>query len=163
MNLFREKRLLRLEPTLLRVSDPAGAIGRLETFLGDYAKAASVKGVVLGMSGGLDSSVAAALCARAFRDRNAVLGLCMPEAETYNANNIQDAERVAKAFDIDFKIVDITSIIRGYSNLSVYDLKNKVANGNLKARVRASILFYYSNILNRLVVGTTDKSEMMLG
>ena len=155
--------MLRLELDLLRMDDPAGAIGRLESFLRNYVSRVTAEGVVLGMSGGLDSSVVAALCSKALHDRSRVLGLCMPEAETYSTKNIQDAERVAKIFDIDFKIVDITEIVRGFSGLSVFNQKSRVAHGNLKARVRASILFYYSNALNRLVVGTTDKSEMMLG
>lgn len=155
--------LLRLEPDLLRMDDPAEAIGRLESFIRNYVSRVSAEGIVLGMSGGLDSSVVAALCSRALRDRNKVLGLCMPEAETYSTKNIQDAERVAKIFNLDFKIVDITEIIRGFSGLSVFNPKSRIVHGNLKARIRASVLFYYSNALSRLVVGTTDKSEMMLG
>lgn len=155
---------MQLNQDLLRLENPAGAIEHVENFLKDYVQKVAAEGVVFGMSGGLDSSVVAALCARAFNDRDKVLGLCMPEEETYNQQNIEDAEHVAKIFDVEFRTVDITQMTKAFSaNLAVFDPKNRVANGNLKARVRAVTLYYYSNVLNRLVVGTTDKSEMMLG
>jgi NAD+ synthase len=67
-------------------------------------------------------------------------------------------------FNIDFEIINISKIIRNFFvNIPIFREENKIANGNVKARIRALTLFYYSNVLNRLVVGTTDKSEMMLG
>lgn len=155
---------MQLNQDLLKLENPAGAIEHIENFLKDYVRKAAAEGVVFGMSGGLDSSVVAALCARAFNDRNKVLGLCMPEEETYNQQNIKDAEHIADIFDVEFKTVDITPMTKAFSaNLAAFDPKNRVASGNLKARVRAVTLYYHSNALNRLVVGTTDKSEMMLG
>jgi len=155
---------VQLNQDLLKLENPAGAIEAVENFLKGYVQKVAVEGVVFGMSGGLDSSVVAALCARALNDRNKVLGLCMPEEGTYNKQNIKDAEHIAEIFDVEFMTVDITQVTKAFSaNLAVYDPKNRVANGNLKARVRAVTLYYYSNVLNRLVVGTTDKSEMMLG
>jgi NAD+ synthase len=148
----------------LELKDPTEAIDHIEHFLRDYARKAGAQGVVFGMSGGLDSSVVAALCGKAFDDCRKVLGLCMPEEETCNQQNIRDAENVAQDFNVEFRTVDITPMIKAFSgNLGVFDPKNRIASGNLKARVRAVILYYYSNILNRLVVGTTDKSEIMLG
>lgn len=155
---------MHIDPEVLKLDEPAKAIEQVGSFLRDYVEKASVNGVVLGMSGGLDSSVVAALCSKAFKDHNKVLGLCMPEEETHISKNIQDAKRVAEIFNIEFKVVDVTPMIRSYfNNLNVFDPRNRVANGNLKARVRAITLYYHSNIQNRLVVGTTDKSEMMLG
>ncbi len=155
---------MRLSRDLLELKNPAEAIDHVEDFLRDYAKKAAAQGVVVGMSGGLDSSVVAALCGKAFDDRRKVLGLCMPEEETFNQQNLIDAENVAQNFNVEFRRVDITPMVKAFAeDLGAFDPKNKVANGNLKARVRAVILYYYSNILNRLVVGTTDKSEMMLG
>ncbi|MBS7622109.1 NAD(+) synthase [Candidatus Bathyarchaeota archaeon] len=144
--------------------NPSEAIDHIEDFLRAYVKKAAAQGVVVGMSGGLDSSVAAALCGRAFDDSRKVLGLCMPEEETCNRENMRDAEDVAKNFNVEFRVVDVTPMIKAFAgNLEAFDPKNKVAIGNLKARVRAVTLYYYSNTMKRLVVGTTDKSEMMLG
>jgi len=154
---------VRLKQDLLKLEDVSGVVDRIESFLKDYVNRTSADGVVFGMSGGLDSSVVAALCSRAFRDSRKVLGLCMPEEETYSPKDVQDAERVAKIFDIDFRRIDVTPMVKVFKGLKVVDPENRVANGNVKARIRAVTLFYHANVLNRLVVGTTDKSEMMLG
>lgn len=156
--------VVQLKPDILKLDNPTMAVERIENFIRDYVDKAGSEGLVLGMSGGLDSSVVAALCSRALGEKNKVLGLCLPEDENFNQRNIDHAEQVANIFNIDFKIIDISKIIRNFFvDIPIFRIENKIANGNLKARIRALTLFYYSNVLNRLVVGTTDKSEMMLG
>ena len=156
--------VVQLKPDILKLDNPTMAIERIENFIRDYVDKAGSEGLVLGMSGGLDSSVVAALCSRALGEKNKVLGLCLPEDENFNQRNIDHAEQVANIFNIDFKIIDISKIIRNFFvDIPIFRIENKIANGNVKARIRALTLFYYSNVLNRLVVGTTDKSEMMLG
>lgn len=156
--------VVQLKPDILKLDNPVMTIERIENFIRDYVDRAGSEGVVLGMSGGLDSSVVAALCSRALSEKNKVLGLCLPEDENFNQKNIDHAEQVANMFNIDFKIINISEIIRNFFvNIPIFRKENKVSNGNVKARIRALTLFYYSNVLNRLVVGTTDKSEMMLG
>lgn len=156
--------VVQLKPDILKLDNPTMAIERIENFIRDYVDKAGSEGLVLGMSGGLDSSVVAALCSRALGEKNKVLGLCLPEDENFNQRNIDHAEQVANIFNIDFKIIDISKIIRNFFvDIPIFRIENKIANGNLKARIRALTLFYYSNVLNHLVVGTTDKSEMMLG
>ena len=156
--------VVQLKPDILKLDNPTMAVERIENFIRDYVDRAGSEGLVLGMSGGLDSSVVAALCSRALGEKNKVLGLCLPEDENFNQRNIDHAEQVANMFNIDFKIIDISKIIRNFFvDIPIFRIENKIANGNVKARIRALTLFYYSNVLNRLVVGTTDKSEMMLG
>ncbi|MGB2698348.1 MAG: NAD(+) synthase [Candidatus Zixiibacteriota bacterium] len=156
--------VVQLKPDILKLDNPVMTIERIENFIRDYVDRAGSEGVVLGMSGGLDSSVVAALCSRALSEKNKVLGLCLPEDENFNQKNIDHAEQVANMYNIDFKIINISEIIRNFFvNIPIFRKENKVSNGNVKARIRALTLFYYSNVLNRLVVGTTDKSEMMLG
>jgi NAD+ synthase len=156
--------VVQLKPDILKLDNPIMAVERIENFIRDYVDRAGSEGLVLGMSGGLDSSVVAALCSRALGEKNKVLGLCLPEDENFNQRNIDHAEQVANMFNIDFKIIDISKIIRNFFvDIPIFRIENKIANGNVKARIRALTLFYYSNVLNRLVVGTTNKSEMMLG
>ena len=156
--------VVQLKPDILKLDNPTMAVERIENFIRDYVDKAGSEGLVLGMSGGLDSSVVAALCSRALGEKNKVLGLCLPEDENFNQRNIDHAGQVANMFNIDFKIIDISKIIRNFFvDIPIFRIENKIANGNVKARIRALTLFYYSNVLNRLVVGTTDKSEMMLG
>src|SRR5260370_7345880 len=116
------------------------------------------------MSGGLDSNVTAGLCAKALGGKR-TLGLCLPEAETRSLRSIQDAREVAGKFGISFRTLDMTSLVQAASNLLHPSKKkdNIIHHGNLKARLRAIILYYYANTSKGLVVGTGDKSETMLG
>jgi NAD+ synthase len=79
--------------------------------------------------------------------------------------SINDAEEVAKKFGIQFKLLDMTSLVECAASL-LHPSKKRggvVAYGNLKARLRAMILYYYANTTRGLVVGTGDKSEILLG
>ena len=136
---------------------------RIVRFIRDYVERSGANGVVLGLSGGLDSSTAAALCSLALGgDR--VLGLIMPERETYRPVDVEHARMVAEKFGIPVEEVDLTRILEAYwASLPVYEPRDRVSNGNLKARVRMTVLYYYANRLNRLVCGTSDKSEAMVG
>ena len=136
---------------------------RIVRFIRDYVERSGANGVVIGLSGGLDSSTAAALCSLALGgDR--VLGLIMPERETHKPADVEHARMVAEKFGIPVEEVDLTRILEAYwASLPVYEPRDRVSNGNLKARVRMTILYYYANRLNRLVCGTSDKSEAMVG
>lgn len=136
---------------------------RIVRFIRDYVERSGANGVVIGLSGGLDSSTAAALCSLALGgDR--VLGLIMPERETYKPVDVEHARMVAEKFGIPVEEVNLTRILEAYwASLPVYEPQDRVSNGNLKARVRMTVLYYYANRLNRLVCGTSDKSEAMVG
>ncbi len=89
----------------------------------------------------------------------------MPEKETWNKGNIEDARYVAQKFGVRFKLVDITSLITATQLISEMRRKrgDRVTFGNVKARLRALVLYYFANLYGGLVVGTGDKSEIMLG
>ena len=146
------------------VGDPDETVGRIVRFLRTHSERVGAKHLVVGMSGGLDSSVTAALCSKAIGGRR-TLGYCLPESETRNPRSIEDAEEVAKKFGITFKVLDITDLSQRASGLLHPSRKNEniIPFGNLKARLRAMILYYYANISRGLVVGTGDNSEIMLG
>ena len=93
------------------------------------------------------------------------MGVSMPEKETWNEGNIQDAKEVARKHRLQFKLIDITPLVDAVSK-SIPKLerrKGAVPYANIKARIRAVVLYYYANKGNGLVVGTGDKSEIMLG
>ena len=115
-------------------------------------------GVVLGLSGGLDSSVVAVLCRLAL-GKEKVLSLILP-CESQK-KDIEDAKSLAKKFDIRTKLVDLTEI---YNQLiKILPKANLLTYANLKARLRMIILYYFANKLNYLVCGTSNKSELMTG
>src|SRR5947208_5160968 len=125
------------------VGDPDETVDRIVRFLRTHSERIGARHLVLGMSGGLDSSVTAALCSKAMGGQR-TLGLCLPEAETRSPQSLQDAQEVARKFGIRFKTLDITSLVQAAVTL-LHPTKmklNVVAHGNVKSRLRATILYY---------------------
>ncbi len=151
-----------LEPAVLELN-----LGDVETrivrFIRTYVQNSGAKGVVLGMSGGIDSNTIAALSALAIGGEN-VLGLILPEKETRNQKDIEDAMLVAEKFAIPTKVCDLSSALEGiYSSIPIFDATDKLCKGNIKARTRMIYLYYFANKLSRIVCGSSDKSETMMG
>ena len=143
--------------------DLSETLNRIRRFIEEYIENAGADGIVLGLSGGIDSSVVAALSSLSIGgDR--VLGLLLPERETYNPKDIADAKFVAEKFGLQTQVCDITPALEGiYTTIPVFNRAEKVCKGNIKARTRMIYLYYYANKLNRIVCGSSDKSEAMMG
>jgi NAD+ synthase len=120
---------------------------------------AQSNGVVLGLSGGVDSSVAVSLATKALGNKR-VLGLILPDRKVSRQKDIDDAVELSKQLDIKYQIIDITEIKQKYIDLLPVE---KISLGNLTARIRMTLIYYYANLYNKLVLGTSDKSEMMIG
>ena len=145
-----------------RIREPDETISRIKRFLVTHFEETGSGRLIVGMSGGLDSSVTVTLCAQAVGNRR-VLGVCMPEDETRNEKAIEEARSLASKLRVPFKIIDITPIVQASKDSLGINKSKKIASGNVKARVRALVLYYYANLDRGLVVGTGDKSEIMLG
>ncbi len=136
---------------------------RIERFIRTYLENSGAKGIVLGMSGGIDSNTIAALSALAVGGEK-VLGLMLPENETYNPKDIQDAKKVADKFCVQTQICDISPALEGfYKSIPIFDPAEKLCKGNIKARTRMTYIYYHANKLNKIVCGSSDKSETMMG
>lgn len=117
------------------------------------------KGVVVGLSGGLDSAVATTLAVKALGSSH-VFALILPDSPITPTSDVEDAKKLAKILKIKYKIIEIGKT----KNQFLRQLpKNKLAKGNFASRLRMCILYYYAGIMNYLVLGTTDKSEQKLG
>lgn len=135
---------------------------RISIFLKNLLKESGAKGVVIGLSGGLDSSVVATLLARSLGSDN-VLGLIMPTAFT-PYEDIKDAKYVAEMLRLKTIEVSIDEIVSSFiRSTGLKEEDHKMAVANLRARVRMCILYMYANSYNYLVAGTSDKSEYILG
>jgi NAD+ synthetase len=135
---------------------------KLVLWIRDKVLAAGLKGVVVGISGGLDSSVVAVLCHRAFGQ--STLGLVMP----CHSNQIdeQHAMSVANKFSIPTKTLVLDAIYDALLKVMPVDkasTTSQVAKGNLKARLRMLTLYFYANKLQYLVVGSGNRSELAVG
>jgi NAD+ synthase len=153
---------LKLTSDILKL-DMASIEIRIERFIKDYLRKCKANGVVLGVSGGVDSCTNAAIASLSLGGEK-VLGLVLPEEETYNALDIQHAKLVAEKFGFSLQTIDVSPVLQAFQNaLPIYDLKDKISKGNLKARTRMLCLYYYANRLRRIVLGSSDKSETMMG
>ncbi|AGK61962.1 NH(3)-dependent NAD(+) synthetase [Archaeoglobus sulfaticallidus PM70-1] len=133
---------------------------RIVEFIRDYVRSANAEGVVLGVSGGVDSACVAFLCSKALGGEN-VLGLIMPEKGVTREEDVEDAIEVCKKAGIKYKIVEISDILQKFKGISSCD--RDIALANLKPRIRMVLNYYYANCLNRIVAGTGNKSELMVG
>jgi NAD+ synthase len=135
---------------------------KLLDFIRKQVETAGANGVVVGMSGGLDSSVVASLCAKAIGPEN-VLGLCLPDKVT-NPSDVEHAKDLAQKLGIKFKVIEITPVIEALRNcLPEFNPNARLPLANLKARVRMIILYYYANLYGYLVAGTSNKTELRAG
>jgi len=136
---------------------------RLKRFIKDYVQNAKAKGIVLALSGGIDSATAAALSALAIGG-DKVLALSMPEKDTYNKLDMEHTKRLAEKFGFILETIDITNILKAYyKSIPAFEPEDLVSKGNIKARARIICAYYYANHQNRIVVGSSDKSETMMG
>jgi NAD+ synthase len=131
-------------------------IGRIVNWLLQQLQDSKTSGFILGLSGGLDSSVCAALILRATKN---CLGLIIPiESKT---GDVEDASSFAAELGMQTAHLDLTSVYASMTKL--LPTQDKVAYGNIKARLRMIVLYYYANLNNYLVCGTGNKTELMLG
>jgi len=151
-----------LTPSILKIN-PAETKQKITRFIKDYVAKTKAKGVVLGMSGGIDSSNNAALTALAIGG-NKTYGLLMPEKETKSQIDLTHAQQVAKQFRIKTITIDISKIlVTVYTSIPNFNNSNLKAKGNLKARTRMMLIYYYANRENLIVSASSDKSETMIG
>lgn len=142
--------------------DPERVREKIIKFIKNKIKESGAEGIVIGLSGGLDSATTTFLCAETLGN-DYVLALFMPEEGVTAPKSYEDAEVVAEKLGIDLKIIEISPIIDKIEEKIDYQENAKVANANLRARARMILLYYYANILNYLVAGGSNKSELRCG
>ncbi len=148
-----------MAPTGLGI-DPGVEAKRIDSFIRKAVEGASAKGAVVGLSGGVDSSVVGALCVRALGKKK-VLGLLMPSDHTPEQDT-KDARSLAESWGIRSEQIPISGIA-GEILRAVKADGTKIAKANVEARARMVILYYHANSLGYLVAGTGDKSEIAIG
>lgn len=130
---------------------------QIVSWLKKQVKNAGAKGIVIGLSGGVDSSLAAVLCRGAVGE--SLLGVIMPCHS--GSGDASDALMLAREFNIRTTSIDLAG---PYDKLmELYPQGGKMAHSNIKPRLRMITLYYFANSLNYLVCGTGNKSELMTG
>lgn len=131
----------------------------LVRFLREELGSAGFSRAVIGLSGGIDSAVSAALAVRAFGPEE-VLGVMMPY-RTSNPDSEAHARLVADSLSMPTRLVEISAMVDGYFNQE--RVPAGMRRGNVMARARMTILYDYSEEWSGLVIGTSNKTEMLLG
>lgn len=139
--------------------DPNKAVNTLVNELENFFKVRGFTDAVIGLSGGVDSSVTCTLAVKALGKEH-VTGVIMPELGISSKESISDAQQVAEQLGIKVLQQPINDILASYQ---LPFTLNKIACMNLKARVRANILYAYANTHDCLVLGTGNKTEIMMG
>ncbi len=133
----------------------------LTTFIEHQVQAAGADGAVLGLSGGIDSTLTATLAVEALgADR--VHGLVLP-ATVSSEKNMSDAEAVAQDLEISYDVIEIEPIIDALVAAFPEAEGDHVAVGNARARTRAVCNYLVANHENRIVLGTGNRSEAAVG
>ncbi len=140
--------------------DSSLAKKEITAFINEIVSSSHSDGIVVGLSGGIDSSVSAYLAVDSVGAEN-VLGVHMYSSTTPKEDK-DHAQLMAKLLDIEYVEISIDSIVDEILNTTTKS-DSKLANGNLKARIRMSLLYYYANINNYLVIGTGNRSELLIG
>ena len=133
---------------------------RIIDFIRNYLSNAERDRLVVGLSGGVDSAVSTALAVEAIGSSN-VTALIMPY-ETSNSESVADASELAKQLGIDYQIIDITPVTKAYFENYAPEADH-LRIGNWLARIRMCVLYDFSAKLQALVLGTSNRTEFMIG
>ena len=130
---------------------------QLIDFLQTELAKTGLKRVTVGLSGGLDSAVVAVLCKKAFKEN---MSCVLMPSQFSSSSSKDDAIKLCEKFDIKYEVVEIAPMINAYiDNMD----KDSLRIGNYSARVRMSVLYDISSRDSSIVVGTSNKSELLLG
>ena len=146
------------------VDEVEAALNALICGTRDYVCKSGFRGAVVGLSGGIDSSVVAAIAAAALGPQN-VLGVSMPGPYS-SAGSRSDARRLAENLQIEFLTLPISDVFQAYRTALADPFTGRhedVAEENLQARVRGNLLMALSNKFGSLVLSTGNKSELAVG
>lgn len=138
---------------------------RLVKGIQDYFEGCNMQKAVLGLSGGIDSAVVAALAVEALGSEN-VHGIMLP-SEFSTLHSIQDAVDLADNLGISYNVIPISDIynkfMKGLEDVFKDRREWSTAEENLQARIRGTLLMAYSNKFNALLLNTSNKSELCTG
>ncbi len=142
------------------MKDYVGIVEKLIDFLKGQSKKKGFQSAVFGLSGGIDSAVVAILCQKAFFEHSHAL--LMPSIQS-SKQSLEDALMLCKLFNISYTILPLEKMQQGFLVTLGGLSDNPLRMGNLCARLRMICLYDYAFTHHSLVIGTSNKSERMLG
>lgn len=134
---------------------------RICQFIQRIFKESGQEKIVIGISGGIDSSLTTKLLVEAIGAEK-IIGLFLPEKATPE-RDVQDARTLTKRLGVEFREIHIGNIVSSVLKKINGSTMGKITRGNIKVRIRMLILYAFSNELNGLIPGSSNRSEWLLG
>ena len=136
-------------------------VNELKSFIKSTVTKAGAQGVVIGLSGGIDSAVATKLCADALGPEN-VLNVFMPSRVT-PPEDYKVTSELSTLWGTEFRVVDVQPAVDALAAVLLSDAETPLERGNISARCRMIVLYNLAKKRQYLVVGTSNQSEIMMG
>ena len=134
----------------------------ITAFIKGVVDDAGAEGAVLGLSGGIDSTLTAFLAVEALGEEG-LHGLVMP-SDVNTERNMSDAERVAEMLEIEYDVLDINPVVDAFVDVAPdHAAEDRMALGNVRVRTRAVLNYFVANAESGVVLGTGNRSEAMTG
>ena len=122
-----------------------------------------LNGAVIAISGGIDSALVLSLTVAALGPEK-VRAVMMPERDITPEGDITDVIHLTDAYEVTCDIVEITPALESLTAiLPFYDPENRLSSGNVRPRVRMLVSYHYANTLNMMVIGSSNKTELLTG
>jgi NAD+ synthase len=143
--------------------DPQKTSEKISQFIQNAIKSAGLSGVVVAVSGGIDSATALAASVKAFGPEN-VTALTLPERDITPNTDVDDVICLCETVGVTCEHVEITPMLYVMrENILGFDPSDRIAYGNMKARLRMLLTYYFANTRRAMVMGTSNKTELYLG
>lgn len=145
----------------LRLRDPDAVARNIEMFI--FAQLSRAQGAVVALSGGIDSALVLALAVRALGPER-IVGLLMPDGSGTPDEDMDDARSLARGFGVNTHTLSLKTLLREFQRLEISDFSSDLPTwGNVKARLRMTVNYAVANHQNRVVLGTGNRTEVLLG
>lgn len=142
----------------MRQLDYRLVVEKAAEFISERVREAGAEGVVIGISGGVDSATVAYLAVKAL-GKEKVLGLIMPY---YENSDVEDAKLLCESLGIEYRVINIKPVVGAFVSQLGFQ-PDKRSLGNIMARTRMILLYAHANQMKRLVLGTSNRSEFLTG
>jgi NAD+ synthase len=151
-----------ISPNQLSINSP-NTVKRVIEFIQNYVEKIKMNGVVVNVSGGIDSAVMLHIAVLALGPEK-VTAITIPERDVTPERDITDVMLHCKQLNLTCNTVDITEILHVIRDiLPGYDITDRITTGNIRSRLRMIIAYHFANADKKLVLGTSNKTELLTG